>query len=53
MKHSIGYYWELPEYGTPEELAEFEDFLDSMCWTFEYFIEYLLYEEDYISQLNK
>lgn len=45
MKRSVGYYLELPEYGTPEEIAEFEDFLDSMCFTYEYFIDYLLWEE--------
>ena len=45
MKHSISYYLELPEYGTSEEVKEFEDFLDSMCWTFEDFITYLEWEE--------
>lgn len=46
MKHSISYYLELPEYGSPEEISEFETFLDDvMCWTFEDFIAYLEWEE--------
>ena len=45
MRHSIGHYLELPEYGTPEEIMEFEDFLDSMGFTFECFIAYLEWEE--------
>lgn len=45
MRHSIGHYQELPEYGTPEEIREFEDFLNSMCWDFETFILHLEWEE--------
>lgn len=46
MKHSISYYLELSEYGSPEEIREFETFLDDvMCWTFEDFIAYLEWEE--------
>lgn len=45
MKHSINYYLELPEYGSPDEIKAFETFLDAMCWSYEDFIAYLEWEE--------
>lgn len=45
MKHSIIYYLELPEYGSPEDIRELETFLDDVHWNFEDFISSLEWEE--------